>query len=104
MRCTAESPRPRASTARPSLSIWSDSAAEAVTAASRVTELLTPGPRRMRVVAAAASMSCPHTSGTRFWLSGTIRLAKPSSSMSFAVRAARRGSSGRSTPTSTAPA
>ena len=53
-------------TARPPLSTWSASAADAVTAASRVIELLTPGPRRIRSVAFAASMSWPHTSGARF--------------------------------------
>src|SRR5438128_3779407 len=87
-------------TARPPLSTWSDRAADAVTAASRVIELLTPGPRRIRSVAFAASMSWPHTSGARFWLSGKSRVWTPSASSRRAVSAARPGPATARTPTS----
>src|SRR5438093_1045298 len=100
MRCTEESPRPIPRTARPPLSAWRASAAEAVTAGSRVTELVTPGPRWTRVVACAASMSWPQTSGARFWLSGKRTVSKPSSSRRRAVRADRRGSGTARTPNS----
>src|SRR5712691_4690655 len=100
MRCTEESPRPMARTARPPLSAWSATAAAAVTAASRVTEFVTPGPRRTREVACAASMSCPQTSGARFWLSGKRTVSKPSSSSRRAVVADRRGHGTASTPIS----
>src|SRR5262245_12735410 len=100
IRCTAESPRPRPRTARPPLSTWSASAADAVTAASRVTGLVTPGPRWTRFVVPAASISCPHTSGARFWLSGKRTVWKPSSSAIRAESAERRGTGPSSTPTS----
>src|SRR5882724_1257984 len=100
IRCTEESPRPIPRTARPPLSACRASAAEAVTAGSRVTELVTPGPRWTRVVACAASMSWPQTSGTRFWLSGKRTVSKPSSSRRRAVRADRRGSGTARTPNS----
>src|SRR5216117_2035006 len=100
MRCTEESPRPMPRTARPPLSAWRASAAEAVTAGSRVTELVTPGPRWTRVVACAASMSWPQTSGARFWLSGKRTVSKSSSSRRRAVRADRRGSGTARTPNS----
>src|SRR5438876_9046003 len=100
MRCTEESPRPMPRTARPPLSAWRASAADAVTAGSRVTEFVTPGPRRTRVVACAASMSWPQTSGARFWLSGKRTVSKPSSSSRRAVRAERRGSGTARTPIS----
>src|SRR5438874_710823 len=87
-------------TARPPLSTWSASAADAVTAASRVIELLTPGPRRIRSVAFAASISCPHTSGARFWLSGKSTVWRPSASSRRAVSAARPGPATARTPTS----
>src|SRR5437867_10539232 len=100
MRCTEESPRPIPRTARPPLSAWRASAAEAVTAGSRVTELVTPGPRWTRMVACAVSISWPQTSGARFWLSGKRKVSKPSSSRRRAVRADRRGSGTARTPNS----
>src|SRR5262249_50114353 len=89
-----------ASTARPSLSTWSVTAAHAVTAGSRVTEFVTPGPSRRRDVAFAASTSWTQTSGARFWLSGMTRLAKPRSSMVRAKVAARPAPAGARRPTS----
>ena len=90
------------STARPPLSTCSVSAAHAVTAGSRVTEFVTPGPSRSRDVAFAASTSWLHTSGARFWLSGMTRLAKPRSSMVRAKVAARPAPAGARRPTSMA--
>src|SRR5262245_12576261 len=91
-----------ASTARPSLSTWSVRAAHAVTAGSRVTEFVTPGPSRRREVAFAASASWIQTSGARFWLSGMTRLAKPRSSIVRAKVAARPAPAGARRPTSIA--
>ena len=83
---TAESPAPTPSTARPRLSMFSDTIALAVTVTCRVTRFVTPGASRTRAVACAQHARQTYTSFHNICESPTYTVSKPRRSAHCASR------------------